>query len=251
MIIDVFIRTYEKDFLLLKYALISITKFVNGYRYINICVREKEYNSLLHFINVNLNNCIDRSLVKIYKTHDFQDNDDYYGQQYTKMNADCYTDAEYIFFTDCDNIFYENINIKDMFFDKNQKIIFPFDKWENVGDAERWKKCLQKLDLLTEFEFMRRLPIIIPSYILKNIRNYIETKCNKNLINAGYDIYNDCGFSEFNIMISYIFLFNTKCGIFIPSSEVLKVTRVPAKQFWSHHHDKNQLIQEIKQLLDM
>jgi hypothetical protein len=244
MIIDIFIRTYEKDFCLLKYALISIIKYVNGYRYINICVREKEYNSLLHFIKINLNN-INLSCVKIYKTHDFQDNDDYYGQQYTKMNADYYSDAEYILFTDCDTIFYKDINIKDIFFDKNQKIIFPLDKWEHVGDAVIWKKCLQKLDLLTEYEFMRRMPIMIPTYILKNIRTYIENKCNNDFINAGFDIYKNCCFSEFNIMISYIYLFSPNCGKFIPSIEV---PNIPVKQFWSGHN-KNELIQEIKQLL--
>lgn len=245
MIIDIFIRTYEKDFFLLKYALISITKWATGYRYINICVREKEYNSLLHFININLNNYIDSKFVKIYKTHDFPDNDDYYGQQFTKMNADCFSDAEYILFTDSDTIFYENINIKDIFFDKNQKIIFPFDKWENVGDAVVWKKCLEKLDLLTEYEFMRRMPIMIPSYILKNVRTYIETKCNNNFINAGYDIYKNSSFSEFNIMISYIYLFSPNCGNFIHSIEVPKI---PIKQFWSNT-DKNELIQEITKLI--
>lgn len=245
MIIDIFIRTYSKDYFLLKYSLISIIKYLKGYRYIHICSREKDYNELITLIKSNPlteNN----EQIKTHKSHDFPDNIDYCGQQIIKMSADCFSDAEYLCFTDSDTIYHGEIDLKKEFFDDSGKINLFMDTWNNVGDANCWKKCLIKLNLLTKYEFMRRLPIIIPSHILKELRNLIELKIKKNFINACLEIFNDGGISEFNIMSSYLYIFyNQKCNLRHIEGE----KSLPILQLWSHS-DKNDLINSINNVLN-
>jgi hypothetical protein len=246
MTIDIFIRTYSKDYFLLKYSLISITKFIKGYRYIHICSREKDYNELLKLIDsdplIKNNNKI-----KTHKTHDFPDNIDYCGQQIIKMYADIFSDAEYICYTDSDTIYYNEINLEHEFIDNFNKINLFVDVWDNVGDANCWKKCLKTLNLLTDYEFMRRLPIVIPSCILKEIRVLIEKKIKKDFINSCLEIYNNEGISEFNIMSSYMYLFyEKKCNIKLITEE----KKLPILQLWSHS-DKNELIYQINKVLNI
>jgi hypothetical protein len=246
MTIDIFIRTYSKDYFLLKYSLISIIKFIKGYRYIHICSREKEYNELLELINCE-KLIKDNQQIKTHKLHDFPDNIDYCGQQITKMCADYFSDAEYICYTDSDTIYYGEINLQDEFIDKFNNINLFVDIWNNVGDANCWKKCLEKLNLLTDYEFMRRLPIVVPSHILKEIRCLIEEKIDKDFINSCLEVYNNEGISEFNIMSSYIYLFYyNKCNILNINQE----PPLPILQLWSHS-DKDKLINNIKRVLNI
>ena len=61
--IDIFIRTYTKDFDILKYCLYSIEKYVKGYRHIIIIVKENEYNLLKDIIDINK--------YKVFTTHNY------------------------------------------------------------------------------------------------------------------------------------------------------------------------------------
>jgi len=246
MVIDIFIRTYSKDYFLLNYSLMSIIKFIKGYRFIHICSREKDYNGLLKLIESNPL-IKDNPTIKTHKSHDFPDNIDYCGQQIIKLSADYFSDAEYICYTDSDTIYYGDINLENEFIDKFNKLNLFVDIWSNVGDANCWKKCLKKLDLLTDYEFMRRLPIVIPSCILKEIRFLIEKKINKEFIVGCLDIYNSEGISEFNIMSSYMYLFNSENCNIINISEARKL---PILQLWSHSN-KDELMSDINRVLNI
>jgi hypothetical protein len=239
MSIDIFIRSYPHDYEFLNYCLHSIKKFVTNYRYINICVREKDYDKLLQYVDV--------SSCKLHKCHDFQDHEDYCGQQIIKMCADIYTDADYICYIDSDCILKEQIDLKEYYFE-NGKIILLKDKWEDVGNGIVWKNCLKELNLLTGYEFMRRLPQIYPRDFLKKLRKYIEDTTHKDFITTALDIHKKYGFSEFNIMGSYLYLHENENMIF----EIGKEYKKPPKnaQFWSHD-DKEKIISEMKKILDI
>ena len=238
MYIDIFIRTYPKDFFLLNYCLQSIRKFVSGYRNIILNVRNKNYNELMSVVNTD--GCI------IVQSHDFDDKIDYCGQQICKIYADIWSDATYFYYVDSDCIFYNNFNIQEKYFDSNKNIILFKEHWHKIPDTFKWQGCLKKLGLLTEFEFMRRLPQLYPARVLKPLRTYIEQKIGKDYINSCLTIYKTCGFSEFNIIGSYIYLHDSnEMNICFYDPEL---NQIPVKQFWSHEK-RDVLIDEINKLL--
>lgn len=254
-IIDIFIRTYTKDFDILKYCLYSIEKYVSGYRNIIIIVKENEYTLLKDIIDINK--------YKVFTTHNYTslyakyNNVDYCGQQIDKLNADLYTDAEYILYIDCDVIFYNEINLYEVCFDNNKLILFK-TLWKDVGDATCWQKCLKRLDLLTDYEYMRRLPQLLPTKYLKDIRNYIENKMQNKFIYACLDIYEKDGFSEFNIIGSYIDKYhnndlNFNINLCFPEEYInskYNYNKTCVVQFWSHT-EKEQLLHDIRKTLQI
>lgn len=242
MIADIYIRTYHKDFEILCYCLKSIKKYLTGYRNIIINVRNKEYNLLLK----TLNPLKDEINFTIVQSHDFPNNLDYCGQQICKLEADLYTDAEYILYIDSDCIFYGDTDVNDYFNKETGNLYLLYNYWKDVGEAIMWLKCLIKLDIQTEYEFMRRLPQLYPSYVLKNIRELIINKTNKNFMNGCLDIYKNYNFSEFNIIGTYLYL-NDKNIDFVFYDD--KLHKIKCQQFWSYEN-KNVLISKIKQLLE-
>jgi len=242
MNIDIFIRTYPKDYEILKYCLFSIEKNLSGYNKIIICVRDKDLNT---FKNIFNNKCNSNSY-KIVTDHDFPDDIDYLGQQTSKLNADHWTDAEYLCYIDSDCIFDNPVDISKYFFDENNKINMLYEEWKYVGDAIMWKKCLNYLGLLTKYEFMRRLPQIYPVKILTLIRKLISEKTNKDFINGSILIYKNYQFSEFNIMGAYLYK-NFKNEInFINSKEIKNI----CVQLWSYIN-KDQLIKSAISILNL
>ena len=240
MVIDIFIRTYPKDYHLLQYCLYSIKKNVKGYRDIIICVREKDYDSLVNTINT--------SGCKIIQCHNFQDEIDYCGQQISKINADKSSDSDYILYIDSDCIVYDIFDIQKDLFDSNGKMFLLKDDWSDVGQAICWQSCLKALDILTPYELMRRIPFIIPTRILKPVRELIELKKQKPFIDGCIDLYKSgVGLSEFNIMGSYMYLYdNTDVNI----SYSINVPKIPVRQLWSHTN-KTEIHNEIKTLLKL
>lgn len=243
MVIDIFIRTYSKDFQILKYCLKSIKKFASGYRNIILCVREKEYDQLLQQLNVEISDCT------IIKAVNFSDEIDYCGQQISKLNAHNHTNAEYICFVDSDCIFYNYVNLEEAFFDENKKLILLKDYWNDVGDALCWKPCLSKLELLTEYEFMRRIPQVYPTSIFSPIKKIIESKMGTSWHVGCLQIYNEYKLSEFNIMGSYMYMYDKENTNFLFSNDNKII--IPTKQFWSYsfHNDTENRFSEIEALL--
>jgi hypothetical protein len=156
--------------------------------------------------------------------------------------ADHFSTSDYILYVDCDCVFFNFINIKDYFID-NSNIIILKDYWNDVGQAKCWKECLIKLDLLTDYEFMRAVPYIYPRILLPKIREYICQKTELDFINGCLKIYETHKFSEFNIMGSYAYKNNIPGISFVFSKDQTKITFF--KQFWSHT-PKNELIKQIK-----
>lgn len=224
-IVDIFIRTFYKDFEILDKCLYTIKKYVKGYRDIIVCVKQREQQLLTKSINTDG--------VKIVVDANYPDNVDYCGQQICKMNADFYTDADYVLYLDSDCEFCPGFDIEKTMFDDTDtgKILIIKDYWASVGDANVWKGCLNEVKLLTEFEFMRRLPLIYPTSILVNLREYIKDKIGKDFINSCFHIYSKCKLSEFNIMYSFLYLHH-------PDKMTTKFSKdaasLPFVQHWSH-----------------
>lgn len=252
MAIDIFFRTYKRDFELIKYSIYSIFKYVTSFRNVIITVRTKEYYDFLNTIKHESFYLDNVDKIKIFPVYNFQDNIDYFGQQVSKLNADMFTDAEYILFVDSDCIFYDNFDIKSMF-DTDNKIILLIETFENLPDGYSvWKKCLELCEFTTEYEFMRRLPLLYPSNLLKNLKNYIVQKYNTSFENACLQIYNlsEKYFSEFNLLGAYGYLHDPQYFNFTKQSES---TEIPLKQIqnYDYSYDVNEQLNEMKKILNL
>ena len=256
MIIDIFIRTYKRDFPLLKCTLYSILKYVTSFRSIIITVRNKEYIELMNTLKIEQFFINNSDKFKIIPVPNFNDNMDYFGQQITKLYADVYTNAEYIMFVDSDCVFYDNFDIQKEMFDQDEKVILLIDKWENLPKMyDVWKTFLQVCDFKTEFEFMRRVPLIYPSKIFKNLRDYISAKYKIKFTDACLQIYNSTNiylphkyFSEFNLLGAYSYIYEPNCFNFMKQNEA---QHIPIKQVQHYDFDYNlnKQLQEMKKIL--
>jgi hypothetical protein len=254
MVIDIFIRTYKKDFPLLKYSIYSILKFVKSYRNIIVTVRNKEYNELLSFLKNELCYQENMNIIKIYSVYNFDDTIDYLGQQITKLNAHFFTSADYILYIDSDCVFYDYYDINNLF--TNGKIDLFVEKWEDLSNNyEVWKIFLELIGLNTPYEFMRRFPLIYPSSILKNIRDFITNKYDRPFEDACLHLYNlakkkspnrhPLFFSEFNLIGAYSFLYKPEYYNFVsPQEKSMKDIAIKQLQ----HADYNNIDDQIKEM---
>jgi len=256
MIIDIFIRTYKRDFPLLKCTLYSILKYVTSFRSIIITVRNKEYIELMNTLKIEQFFINNSDKFKIIPVPNFNDNMDYFGQQITKLYADVYTNAEYIMFVDSDCVFYDNFDIQKEMFDKDEKVILLIDKWENLPKMyDVWKTFLQVCDFKTEFEFMRRVPLIYPSKIFKNLRDYISAKYKIKFTEACLQIYNSTNiylphkyFSEFNLLGAYSYIYEPNYFNFMKQNEAQPIP-IKQVQHYDFSYDVKKQLQEMKKIL--
>lgn len=162
--VDIFIRTYSKDLPWLQYALKSIHKFCRGFRNIIIVIPKSQ----LHFIEgFNL------TKEKIFTCPDYKD--DYLGQQITKLHADEYTDADYVFYGDSDTLVTQPITPK--IFTRDGKPLILKTSYDKVGDAIMWKDVTEKaIGCSVDFEFMRRHPFCYHTSTLKALRAHVKEK---------------------------------------------------------------------------
>lgn len=185
--IDIFIRTYEKDLPWLQYCLKSIHKYATGYRRIVVCIPEDQVHLLRDFNLKYVFTC------PVYK-------DDYLGQQISKLNADTMCQSDYVLFMDSDCVFTEPTDISKRMFFEGKPIIYK-TRYELVENAICWKepteKALNKKDI--KFEYMRRLPLLYKSETIKDVRDYLELIHGRTLENQIVS-QSPRNYSEFNVL---------------------------------------------------
>lgn len=207
----IFIKSYAKDFNWLNYCLRSIKKFVTGYSEV-ILLLDEGSNVDLHLL-IELPNKIRIEWVK-------KEGNGYIFQQYCKLTAHHYTQAEKIMFVDSDCIFYKPVDLSKL----DLEILYT--PYSMVGDAICWKECTEKVIKQTiDFEFMRRLPLTYHRSTLENFEKFIgELK---------YYVLNQNRFSEFNAIGAFAWIYeHDKYKWVNTSTDFFKDAIV--KQMWSH-----------------
>ena len=235
--IDIFIKTYEKDFKWLQFCLESINKFVYNINNIIIAIPQYDYDKFNKNLNIkHLHNISDN--IKYVITNDYGNT--YLYQQYIKMTSYQYSDADLIMFVDSDVIFKEETNIYDLFID-NKPIIY-YTPYQHVGIAICWKQpTSQFIGEEQHYEFMRRNCLI---YFRDTISAIHIQYPNLEEIIMGSSI----GFSEFNAIGAWTFRNEKDRYHFINSREVAPK---PQKyiQFWSPTNINDQDLKEINRIL--
>ena len=214
--IDIFYKTYKQDFEWIKYSLKSLKKHVKGYNKIIIIVpKEDEY--LFNTTPFDLPENVFVKGVSEYGTG-------YLYQQWCKISAHTYSDADYIMFADSDCIFDHDIDLNDFIKEGNPEILYT--DYLKVGDAICWKQVTE--DFIKEpqqFEFMRRNCLIYHRRTLENVCNYEK--------NLEYIIMNSERFSEFNAIGAYAFKYEKEKYNFV-NTDNWQYTQPKAKQYHSY-----------------
>jgi hypothetical protein len=240
MDIDIFIKTYKKDFKLLSYSLRSIVKNVTGYKNIVLLVPERDKqafdtrelpaNTLIHYVNDYGNG--------------------YLYQQWCKMNAYNYCNSDYILFSDCDVIFDHAINLQDFIADGKPEILFT--DWDKVGNGIIWREPTERL--MGEpviAEFMRRNCLIFHKETLRKIALQYP--------NLEATIMNSDRFSEFNFMGAWAYKYEREKYNFINTNDWV-YTPPKGIQLWSwadtgdsetHKQEYQRSIETINKVLEL
>lgn len=229
MNIDIVIRTYSKDLKWLDYALRSIQKHVTGYRSIVVAIPNAE--PLRHL-----------TAEKVVEVEDLKDG--YLGQQYTKMKAYEYTDADIIIFWDSDVIACEPVDVSEWVKDGKPiiyKTLFSLTQTP-------WKPITEKaLGFPVEYEYMRRLPLAYHASTIKACVRHIEDEHGLTL-KEYLNRQPNAAFSEFNIIGAYAEKFEPENYHFI-DTETVDMPKNKVRQFWSWGGITNEVMDEINSYL--
>jgi hypothetical protein len=237
--IDIFIKTYEKDFKWLQFCLESINKFVYNINNIIIAIPQYDYDKFNEILNIKHLHNISNN-IKYIVTNDYGDT--YLYQQYIKMTSYQYSDADLIMFVDSDVIFKEETNIYDLFIE-NKPIIY-YTPYQHVGIAICWKQpTSQFIGEEQHYEFMRRNCLIYFRDTISTIHIQYPN-LEEIIMGSGSSI----GFSEFNAIGAWAFKNEKDRYHFINSREVPPKPQTYI-QFWSQTNINDQDLKEINRIL--
>jgi hypothetical protein len=208
--IDIFIKSYRKDFHWLQYCLMSIKKNVSGYNNLILLIPEVDKEVF------DTRNMPDRTLVHYVKEY----GNGFLFQQWCKINAPAYSHADYILFADSDCFFDRPIDLATYL--PTPEILYT--EWSKVGDAICWKGVTESL-IECPYEFMRRNCLIYHRDTLARLNEYFP--------DLELAIMASKSFSEFNLIGAYAYKFERDRYNFI-NTDNWQYTEPKAIQFWSH-----------------
>jgi hypothetical protein len=236
MKVDIFIRTYSADVELLGYCLRSIEKHCQGFRNVIITVPARDR----HLLGYD-------PRYQVHTVPHFQD--DYLGQQSSKLHAHHFSDADLILYVDSDCIFTEPVTPKS-FMVENKPLILKTRYDKMSGDVLNWKPITEKaLGFKVEYEYMRRLPLMYWREDLSQLQNALQIRHAQKL--ETYIVSQPLrAFTEFNVFGAFCEHYYGNKYTFQDTE--LGVPKAVAIQFWSHdfrNENRNKIIEKIEGIL--
>jgi hypothetical protein len=186
--VDIFIRSYWKDFEWLRFCLDSVAKYCIGFRAVVVVLPLGSEPWVRKF-------AIPRD-VTIKWCRNYRD--DYLGQQVTKLLADTFTDAAHICHVDSDCIFTRTTSPEDLLVDGKIRILHH--PYALLGRHHPWREPTEKfLGWRVHDDFMQHPPFMYPRRLYAQAREHALTT-------HGIDLETYVtrqparGFSEFNVL---------------------------------------------------
>lgn len=190
--------TYDNDLNFLKYNLKSFDKFCKGYDR-NVVVLDdigsKKTEDYLNSINQEF--FINHEAKKIHRG--------YIRQQYIKLFSEQYfpKNTDYICHVDSDNIFTDHHDPSIYF--KNNKPILGITKWKDM-QVTAWREHTDRaVGFKTSHEYMRRMPLIYPTWLFPDFRDYLNSLHTEGIINF---LNSTKTFSEYNALGAYAYKYH-------------------------------------------
>jgi hypothetical protein len=185
--VDILIRSYSGDFRWLEYCLRLLHQHTKGFGQVHLVVPEGQAEQLKHLTLERVIEC------PVYE-------DDYLGQQITKLMADTYSNADYIMHVDSDLMFLQDVTPETFIVDG--KPIIYYEPYSVVGMEPWYPIVYEVLGWAPEHEFMRRFPFVYPRWLYTKLRGFLEEKHHTSLQNyVTSRPYRS--FTEFNIIGEY------------------------------------------------
>lgn len=157
----------------------------------------------------------------------------YLFQQNIKLHADCFTDAEFICYMDCDTIFTRPATPQDLIVD-NRKVRWLYTPYSSIdsGDGQTWKEPTEKLmGHPVENEMMRRHPFCAPRWALQAFREWMWKIHGMSLERYVMSRPNR-EFSEFNALGAYLWYYHKDKVHWQNTDEEMGVTYVWQGYSW-------------------
>ncbi len=183
---DLLIRSYYKDFRWLAYCLESLAKNARGFRRLILVVPQSSREKL-EWLG------LDADRVIFCRDYD----DDYLGQQVSKLHADLVSDADYICHIDSDCIVQRPMRPEDLMHEGRPRIVMtPYSELPRSP----WKVLTEKfLGGEVHYNTMRSLPLLFPRQIYPALREFCRRRFQTDL--ESYVLAQPHrGFSEFNAL---------------------------------------------------
>jgi len=217
--------TYDKDLEFLKYNLKSIKKFCQGYHE-NIIVID-DHNNDCTKTRKYLDSIEQKYIVNNEAKHLPIG---YIRQQYMKYFMDDYLGSiDYVCSVDSDNIFNGN-NEPSCFFNNGLPVI-GMQKWSDMK-CHSFRQCANKtLGFDVPYNFMRRMPLVYPLWLFKEVRDYIEKEHSQSFLSYFRNLKHT---SEYNILGAYAYKFHRDSFYWvdvIDDKEEWKSLAVPCTQY--------------------
>jgi hypothetical protein len=204
-IIDIFIKSYYKDFIWLEYCLKSIKKHASGFRKV-IVVVEPDHpipNSISSILPIDIHYVPFPKKQPTVIHHGLG----YLWQQYIKLSWTNYTDADAVFFMDSDEMLTTPTTPDS--FKTDGKFHWFFIDWKDMGNGQCWKPSTDFiLKKETEYSGMCITGFVFQRETTISLKNHL---CSIHEVADIWDIfikYNMPTCSEFNIYGLFVLLFN-------------------------------------------
>jgi hypothetical protein len=131
--IDMLIRSYFRDFRWLTLSLLSIVKFVEGYRRVVVVMPGSSLDRLQG------NEIPESARAVVVRCPDYAN--DYLGQQVTKLNADGFTDAPLIAHIDSDCVFRAPCSLPTLLTKNGRPVIRILWRSRRLA-TDGWRRCI-------------------------------------------------------------------------------------------------------------
>ena len=232
MKIDLFIKSYRKDFKWLYYCLESIKKYAINYNEIIIVIPVKDQGAFKFDLP-------ERTFIHYLQ----EEGDGYLFQQYVKMMANVYCSGDLIMYVDSDCVFTKVTDISKLVVNNKPEILMT--KWDKVGDAICWKPVVEAVfQKEITHEFMRRHGLTYHRDTLTNFQDWFKGDLKRYIISK-----ENRQFSEFNVLGAYAYMFENDKYSFVDTDDWEYVDCV-VKQYWSYsgmtEKEKQELYNIIK-----
>lgn len=192
MICDILIRSYWRDFAWLSYSLRSIARYCSGFRQVILVVPESSHDWLRQ--HPPLPSSIELVICKDYP-------DDYLGQQVTKLQADHYSDADFICHVDSDCIFNRPTRPQDLI-PSGRPVCYTRPVSELPRHWPWTRPTTEILGWQPTLDFMQYPPFTYPGWLYPEVRNWCQQQHEVSL-EQWVMSRPPRGFSEFNLLGAY------------------------------------------------